>query len=105
MRLRREDAINTSFVVVGLPNVGKTLLINVLRSCGFSSARSSSNKYVNVSHKIEKWKIMSEPGTTGAVQEKVRVSNNPIVYATDTPGIFHDRYPSLSEITKLTLTN
>ena len=109
MKLHREEANNTHLLVVGLPNVGKTTFQDVLRSCGFDKAKSESNKYVPVNFKQDRMFKgginRREPGTTGKVQEKVKVSLNPIVYVTDTPGIFHKKYPSPAVINKLSMTN
>lgn len=108
MKLHREEALDTSIAVVGLPNVGKTTFMNVLRSCGYSDAAVASIKYANVNNKYAD-KLMHGvkhlPGSTNAVQEKVKVSANPIIYVTDTPGIFHKQYPSIQEVSKLTMAN
>ena len=101
MRLHREEARATSILTVGLPNVGKTALMNMCKAAGFYNASSESNKYVRIQHKMDKHIHQHKPGSTTALQEKVRVSSTPIVYITDSPGIFHRRYPSPEVINKL----
>ena len=106
MKLHREESNHTHILILGLPNVGKTTFQDVLRSCGYSEAAANSNKYVPINWKRDKKvNIRAEPGTTNAVENKVKVSANPTIYTTDTPGIFHKRYPSPSVINKLSMAN
>ncbi|CAG8504355.1 3543_t:CDS:2 [Ambispora gerdemannii] len=72
----KEDSIQYSYVtvmVVGMPNVGKSTLINSMRSIGV--------------HKGKAARTGALPGVTRSVAGTVKVLENPSVYLIDTPGV------------------
>jgi mitochondrial GTPase 1 len=62
-------------MVIGVPNVGKSSLINALRG----------------SHLRKKHVLQVAPiaGLTKAVHQEIRICNNPEVFLLDTPGIMN----------------
>ena len=65
---------DSTVLVVGIPNVGKSSMINRLRSL-----------HLNVGGRPAA--VGAKPGWTKSVGEKIRVSDNPLIYLLDTPGI------------------
>lgn len=61
-------------IIIGIPNVGKSTIINKLRNSNLQSKGKAT-------------KVGASPGVTRAVQEKIRICNRPLVYLLDTPGI------------------
>jgi len=61
-------------IIIGIPNVGKSTIINKLRNANLHSKGKAT-------------KVGATPGVTRVVQEKIRISNRPLVYLLDTPGI------------------
>jgi len=103
MKLHREEAGEINVLLVGLPNVGKSKLINILRQACHFDAQGRHLRGPDALRRQEGPK--REPGTTRKVQERVRVSSSPLIYMTDTPGIFHHKLPSLEVAMKLSTTN
>ena len=68
---RSKDCIN--ILVVGVPNVGKSSIINTLRSF---SLKIKSKILTN-----------DQPGTTRSVSQIIKVSTSPAINVLDTPGI------------------
>jgi len=72
-RFNRELRTHYTLMVIGIPNVGKSSLVNAIRKvCAGLSAPA---------------KVGPTPGVTRAVQEKVRIQSSPLIYLLDTPGI------------------
>lgn len=65
---------SVTMVIVGLPNVGKSSMLNALRRIGVRGRRVAP--------------VAPFAGVTTSIQNRVRVSEDPPVYITDTPGIF-----------------
>ena len=64
----------STVLVVGIPNVGKSTIINKLRSC-----------HLRVGGKPAP--VAARPGWTKAVGERIRVCDEPCIYLLDSPGI------------------
>ncbi|KDQ58444.1 hypothetical protein JAAARDRAFT_129128 [Jaapia argillacea MUCL 33604] len=62
-------------LVVGMPNVGKSTLLNALRNIGI---RGPTPKALRTS---------PEPGHTRALSTRLKLSTEPLVYAYDSPGV------------------
>ncbi|KAJ3011918.1 UNVERIFIED_CONTAM: hypothetical protein HDU68_001458 [Siphonaria sp. JEL0065] len=71
---------NMSVVVVGLPNVGKSSIINALRNVGVQKGKVSE--------------VAPFAGVTRAIQTKVKINNDPNIYLVDTPGVLNPKVKS-----------
>lgn len=73
-RFHREFNPESNILVIGIPNVGKSTLINVIRNRVFRvKGRATA--------------VGARPGITRAVQTQIRISDDPLIYVLDTPGI------------------
>lgn len=71
-------------MIVGMPNVGKSTLVNTLRDVGFSSTIEGS-----ISTKAKKVaRTGGQPGVTRNTSEIIRISQYPELLVHDTPGVF-----------------
>lgn len=77
-------------MVVGIPNVGKSSLINTLR-----------NSFLGVAGKA--MAVAPYAGVTKTLSERVKISNNPPVYLVDTPGILEPNFDILESPFRLGL--
>ena len=73
-RFNRKFSPDSNLLICGIPNVGKSSLINLIRS-----------GTLNI--KGKPMKVGAKPGITRALQTKIRVSDEPLVFLLDTPGI------------------
>ena len=73
-RFNRNFSPDSNLLICGIPNVGKSSLINLLRSA-------------TLNLKGKPMKVGAKPGITRALQTKIRVSDDPLVFLLDTPGI------------------
>lgn len=80
-RYNRTQEESYSMMVIGVPNVGKSSLINRLRS--------------NHLHLAKATHVGATPGITRSVLTHIKISEDPIVYLIDTPGILA---PSIKDI-------
>lgn len=73
-RCHRISQPDSTVLILGIPNVGKSSLINKLR---FHHMKIGGRPAP----------VGAKPGWTKAVQTKIRVSDRPLIYLLDTPGI------------------
>lgn len=88
-RYHREDDISYFLMVIGVPNVGKSSLINAVRRTYLKKGKAS--------------KVGGEPGITKAVLTKIQVCERPIIYLLDTPGVLPPRIENIETGMKLAL--
>ncbi|KAJ2722459.1 Mitochondrial GTPase 1 [Coemansia sp. Benny D115] len=79
-----------SVMVVGMPNVGKSSLINALRRIGVNRGKAVGTG--------------AKPGFTRAVSSRVKVLDDPPVYLVDTPGVMMPHIPDPVTAIKVALT-
>ncbi|KAK9892682.1 hypothetical protein WA026_021535 [Henosepilachna vigintioctopunctata] len=72
-RFNRNDLEDFNIMIIGIPNVGKSSLINALRV-----------KYLKKGHATP---VGAVPGITRSVLTKIRICEDPLFYMLDTPGI------------------
>ncbi|KAG5652085.1 hypothetical protein H0H81_006348 [Sphagnurus paluster] len=72
---KHPHAMELNVLVIGMPNVGKSTLLNALRNMGI---RGRTPKAFQTS---------AQPGLTQALSTRLKVSLDPLVYAFDSPGV------------------
>ncbi|XP_020929619.1 mitochondrial ribosome-associated GTPase 1 isoform X4 [Sus scrofa] len=123
-RYHRGESVEYCIMVIGVPNVGKSSLINALRrqhlrkgtSPGArrwraqprplppgspSSGGSSRRPAVQAAGKATK--VGGEPGITRAVMSRVQVCERPLMFLLDTPGVLAPRIQNVETGLKLAL--
>ncbi|XP_060710054.1 mitochondrial ribosome-associated GTPase 1 [Hemiscyllium ocellatum] len=88
-RFHRTENLEYCLMVIGVPNVGKSSLINAMRRMYLKKGKAS--------------RVGGEPGITRAVLTKIQVCERPLIYLLDTPGVFSPRIESLEVGMKLAL--
>ncbi|KAE8591740.1 hypothetical protein XENTR_v10018559 [Xenopus tropicalis] len=88
-RFHREENTETCIMVIGVPNVGKSSLINALRRMHLRKGKAS--------------RVGAEPGITRSVLTKIQVSESPLIFLFDTPGVLSPRIESVETGMKLAL--
>lgn len=88
-RYNREGAEDHCIMMIGVPNVGKSSLINALR-----------NRFL---HKGNAAPVGAVPGITRSVMHKIKLSEKPLFYMLDTPGILMPHVPNTEVGLKLAL--
>ncbi|XP_046665635.1 mitochondrial GTPase 1 [Homalodisca vitripennis] len=88
-RYNRSENRDYCLMVIGVPNVGKSSLINTLRNKNLLKK--------NAAH------VGAVPGITRSVGEKIKISDDPLIYVLDTPGILSPKVPSVDVGMKLAL--
>jgi len=91
-RFHRGGKPDKSIIIIGIPNVGKSTIINQLR-----------NQYLAVKGKATQ--VGPKPGVTRNVLEKIRISNDPMVFLLDTPGISKPNIKDMHVGMKLAVCN
>ncbi|KAG1927125.1 mitochondrial ribosome-associated GTPase [Pimephales promelas] len=76
-------------MVIGVPNVGKSSLINAVRRTYLKKGKAS--------------KVGGEPGITKAVLTKIQVCDRPIIHLLDTPGVLPPKIENIETGMKLAL--
>ncbi|NXJ68572.1 MTG1 GTPase, partial [Rostratula benghalensis] len=72
-RYHRAESTDYSILVIGVPNVGKSSLINSLRRLHLKKGKATV--------------VGGEPGVTKAVLTRIQVCEKPLMYLVDTPGV------------------
>lgn len=72
-RYQRADQPDSCMMIIGVPNVGKSSLVNILR-----------NRHL---HKRGATAVGGVAGITRSVLNKIKISEEPLIYLLDTPGI------------------
>ncbi|CAI9612631.1 unnamed protein product [Staurois parvus] len=88
-RFHRAENPDICIMVTGIPNVGKSSLINALRRMHLRKGKAS--------------RVGGEPGITRSVLSKIQVSENPLIYLLDTPGVLSPRIENVETGMKLAL--
>ncbi|NWH82393.1 MTG1 GTPase, partial [Piaya cayana] len=76
-RYHRAESAAHSILVIGVPNVGKSSLINSLRRLHLKKGKATA--------------VGGEPGITKAVLTRIQVCEKPLMYLVDTPGVLPPR--------------
>uniref|UniRef100_A0A8D0FKL5 Mitochondrial ribosome associated GTPase 1 n=1 Tax=Strix occidentalis caurina TaxID=311401 RepID=A0A8D0FKL5_STROC len=88
-RYHRAENTEYSILVIGVPNVGKSSLINSLRRLHLKKGKATA--------------VGGEPGITKAVLTRIQVSEKPLMYLVDTPGLLPPRLGDVEMGMKLAL--
>lgn len=89
-RYHKEEDIHYCLMVIGVPNVGKSSLINALRRTNMKKGGRAS-------------KVGGEPGITKAVLTRIQVCERPALFLVDTPGVLPPKIESVETGMKLAL--
>uniref|UniRef100_A0A8D8PNA3 Mitochondrial GTPase 1 n=2 Tax=Cacopsylla melanoneura TaxID=428564 RepID=A0A8D8PNA3_9HEMI len=73
LKYHRTEVYNTTVMVVGIPNVGKSSIINKLRNTVLKKGNATP--------------VGPKAGVTRSVMNQIKVSEKPLIYVLDTPGI------------------
>uniref|UniRef100_A0A8C9DP03 Mitochondrial ribosome associated GTPase 1 n=1 Tax=Prolemur simus TaxID=1328070 RepID=A0A8C9DP03_PROSS len=88
-RYHRGENLEYCIMVIGVPNVGKSSLINSLRRQHLRKGKAA--------------RVGGEPGITRAVMSRIQVCEQPLVFLLDTPGVLAPRIESVETGLKLAL--
>lgn len=89
-RYHRSETDDYNVLIIGIPNVGKSSIINALR-----------NIHLNKGGKAAP--VGALPGVTKSLMEKIKVSERPKVFILDTPGVLPPHIPDMNTAMKLIL--
>lgn len=74
VRYNRQEEYDYNIMVIGIPNVGKSSLINALRK-------------MHLGREGQATRVGANAGVTMSVLERIKISEDPSMYLLDTPGI------------------
>ncbi|GAB5578916.1 mitochondrial ribosome-associated GTPase 1 isoform X2 [Prionailurus iriomotensis] len=107
-RYHRGERLEYCAMVIGIPNVGKSSLINALRRQhlrkGLCARLLCSLRPTAPLHPTGKaTRVGGEPGITRAVMSRIQVCERPLMFLLDTPGVLAPRIESVEMGLKLAL--
>ncbi|NXN85014.1 MTG1 GTPase, partial [Bombycilla garrulus] len=88
-RYHRAESSEHNILVIGVPNVGKSSLINSLRRLHLKKGKATA--------------VGGEPGITKAVLSRIQVCEKPLMYLVDTPGVLPPKLGDVETGMKLAL--
>ncbi|NWV74351.1 MTG1 GTPase, partial [Dasyornis broadbenti] len=88
-RYHRAESSEQNILVIGVPNVGKSSLINSLRRLYLKKGKATA--------------VGGEPGITKAVLSRIQVCEKPLMYLVDTPGVLPPKLGDVETGMKLAL--
>lgn len=80
-RFNRTEEQENNIMIIGVPNVGKSSLINILR-----------NRYLKMKGASQ---VGAVAGITRSVLTRIKISEDPLIYVLDTPGVLT---PSINNV-------
>lgn len=90
-RYNRNNQPDYNIMIIGVPNVGKSSLTNVLRNRHLRTKSASA--------------VGGIAGITRTVLNRIKISENPLIYMYDTPGILTPRITETEQGMKLALVS
>lgn len=88
-RYNRSNEEDYNIMIIGVPNVGKSSLVNALRIRHLKKGKASH--------------VGATPGITKSVLHKIKMCEKPLFYMLDTPGILTPKITNVEAGLKLTL--
>lgn len=88
-RFNRQDNPELTLMIIGVPNVGKSSLINVLRNRHLGAKSAAA--------------VGAVAGITRSVLNRIKISEEPPIYLIDTPGILEPKVKDIESGLRLAL--